>query len=102
MVHCYNKFMKLFQRRIENFVCGNCGYKVTGTGYTNHCPKCLYSKHVDVNPGDRAEICQGLMKPISLELEHGVQIIIHKCLHCGQVRRNKTSPVDDIDQISKL
>ena len=56
-----------FQRRIENFVCEHCGEKVIGDGYTNHCPKCLWSKHVDVNPGDRMAHCGGMMKPEALE-----------------------------------
>ena len=56
-----------FQRRIENFVCENCGYEVAGTGYTNHCPKCLWSKHVDIHPGDRSAACGGMMEPIRVE-----------------------------------
>ena len=31
-----------------------------GNGYTNHCPKCLWSKHVDINPGDRGANEQAL------------------------------------------
>jgi rubrerythrin len=93
--------VKLFQRRKENFVCGNCGFKVIGTGYTNHCPKCLYSKHVDVNPGDRMEACQGLMQPLSIEQNHGEYMIIHKCVKCGFIRRNKTVAEDDFDEIIK-
>jgi len=91
--------MKLFQRTKEDFVCENCGFKVTGTGYTNHCPKCLYSKHVDVNPGDRGEICQGLMKPIGAELNHGEYTILYKCTKCGKIGKNKSAPEDDFDQI---
>ena len=39
----------------EEFICENCGRKVEPLGYScrNHCPYCLYSKHVDINPGDR-------------------------------------------------
>ncbi|MFA6992594.1 MAG: RNHCP domain-containing protein, partial [Candidatus Gracilibacteria bacterium] len=40
---------KRFSRTIEDFVCEKCGAKVKGDGYTNHCPKCLWSKHVDIN-----------------------------------------------------
>ena len=94
--------MRLFQKRKENFVCDNCGHKVTGTGYTNHCPKCLYSKHVDVNPGDRKEICQGLMQPIAVEQKHGEYIILHKCLKCGVLRRNKSVPADDFNKLISL
>ncbi|HEX9503110.1 MAG TPA: RNHCP domain-containing protein [Patescibacteria group bacterium] len=94
--------MKLFQRRKENFTCGHCGFKVMGTGYTNHCPKCLYSKHVDINPGDRKEICQGLMEPIGFEQNHGEYTILHKCLNCGFLRKNKADPGDDFNQIIAL
>ncbi|MEJ0021472.1 MAG: RNHCP domain-containing protein [Candidatus Doudnabacteria bacterium] len=94
--------MKVFQRRKENFVCGYCGYKITGTGYTNHCPKCLFSKHVDINPGDRAEICQGLMEPIGIGQEHNEFTILHKCIKCGAIRKNKTVKEDDFDLIVKL
>ena len=53
---------KTFQRCPEDFECGNCGHEIEGNGYTNHCTACLWSKHVDVNPGDRAADCHGLMK----------------------------------------
>ena len=37
----------------EEFICENCGKKVPKLNYTcrDHCPSCLYAKHVDVNPG---------------------------------------------------
>ncbi|MBX4187493.1 MAG: RNHCP domain-containing protein [Candidatus Doudnabacteria bacterium] len=94
--------MKLFQKRTEDFVCGNCGYKAAGNGYTNHCPKCLYSKHVDVNPGDRSEPCGGLMRPMGVEMDHGEYIILHKCLQCRVVRKNKIAKEDDFDKVSAL
>ena len=59
--------MKRFSRRTEDFTCEHCGTKVKGNGYTNHCPQCLYSKHVDINPGDRLSDCGGLMEPIDIE-----------------------------------
>ena len=33
-----------FTKKIEDFTCDHCGYNVKGKGYTNHCPKCLWSK----------------------------------------------------------
>lgn len=87
-----------FQRKIEDFECENCGHQVIGSGYTNHCPKCLFSKHVDIFPGDRAEDCGGLMEPIGVELEKGKYIIIQKCLTCGKIWRNEASSSDDIGQ----
>lgn len=94
--------MPNFTRTIEDFVCENCGTVVKGNGYTNHCPKCLYSKHVDVNPGDRLNACNGLMKPIKVEMEQGEYIITHRCLVCGMSKRNKTDELDDMNAIIKL
>lgn len=45
--------MKHFTKTVEDFICAHCGTHVRGNGYTNHCPECLWSKHVDNNPGDR-------------------------------------------------
>jgi hypothetical protein len=84
--------MRKFQRTIEDFVCEQCGHRVTGNGYTNHCPECLYSKHVDVAPGDRAADCRGLMQPIGSEVKGGVYFVRHACLRCGLQRRNRVSP----------
>ena len=85
----------IFTRTIENFTCGHCGNSVRGGGYTNHCPKCLRSKHVDVHPGDRAERCGGMMEPIRLEGSSPEYIIIHRCVKCGRERPNKAVPEDD-------
>jgi hypothetical protein len=87
-----------FRRYREDFVCENCGEMVIGNGFTNHCPRCLYGKHVDINPGDRAESCGGLMEPIGVELEKGKYVITQKCLKCGRIWRNEASPTDDIGQ----
>jgi hypothetical protein len=85
-----------FKRQIEDFVCENCGEEVLGSGFTNHCPRCLFSKHVDINPGDRAEECGGLMEPLGVELEKGKYVITQKCLKCGRLWRNEASAGDGI------
>ncbi|MDP1743689.1 MAG: RNHCP domain-containing protein [Candidatus Amesbacteria bacterium] len=87
---------KKFQKKVEDFWCQNCGADVVGNGYTNHCPKCLYSKHVDINPGDRLNSCQGMMKPINIETKDGGFVVIHKCERCGEEKRNKTSSLDSL------
>jgi hypothetical protein len=94
--------MKKFIRTVEDFVCENCGKKVAGNGYTNHCPSCLYSKHVDINPGDRMSNCGGLMKPIEIQQKNGEFIILHKCEKCGFERKNKVSSEDNVDTIIKI
>ena len=91
-----------FQRRIEDFMCGFCGEQVKGSGYTNHCPKCLWSKHVDVNPGDRAENCCGMMEPMSVEGTSPEYAILHRCARCGVERRNKVEATDDMTAVIKI
>ena len=70
---------KKFQRTKEDFTCEKCNLVVNGSGYTNHCPRCLWSKHVDVNPGDRQATCQGFMEPMGVELKGGEYTILHRC-----------------------
>ncbi len=89
--------MRGFQRNKEDFICEHCGAKNIGNGYTNHCSKCLWSKHVDVHPGDRAESCGGLMCPIKIDLEKGEYMITHKCTKCGFERRNTFIKGDNFD-----
>ncbi len=91
-----------FQRTIESFTCGHCGREVSGNGYTNHCPACLYSRHVDIHPGDRAADCKGLMRPVQLVLEGKTRYILHECLTCGFRRRNKASAEDDSEALIAL
>ncbi|MEK7069725.1 MAG: RNHCP domain-containing protein [Patescibacteria group bacterium] len=91
-----------FKRKIEDFVCDNCGQKVKGNGYTNHCPKCLWSKHVDTTPGDRASECEGMMEPLKTEMKRGDCDIAHKCVNCGYEKRNKMSPEDNFDEVLKM
>jgi hypothetical protein len=87
----------------EDFVCENCGFRVYGSGYTNHCPKCLFSKHVDEEvPGDRLSDCGGEMKPIGLEKRRSVYKLFHKCTKCGKVIVNKLSETDDFDEVLKI
>jgi len=87
---------KRFTRRREDFTCRYCGTEVAGNGYTNHCPKCLWSRHVDVNPGDRAEECGGMMRPVSLDQKRGAFVIVHRCITCGCERKNKASEEDNL------
>ena len=96
---------KRFTKIDEEFICDNCGNKVEKLGYTSrdHCPKCLYSKHVDINPGDRMENCHGNLVPISVETNPKKgYVIIYKCNKCGKIRKNKAAEDDNIDKIIKL
>jgi hypothetical protein len=86
--------MKNFTRTIENFVCENCGTENLGNGYTNHCFVCLWSKHVDIIPGDRANECKGLMEPIGYDQRDG---ILHRCTTCKLEKNNKLQSIDNLD-----
>ncbi len=94
--------MKSFTRKIEDFDCAHCGAVVHGNGYTNHCPNCLWSRHVDNNPGDRAATCHGMMPPISAQPESDHFIITHKCEKCGKIKRQRTTDADNMDAIIAL
>ena len=97
--------MKQFTKRDEEFICENCGEKVSKLGYTSrdHCPHCLYSKHVDNMPGDREAECRGLLKPIQVELDSKKgYVIIYKCEKCGAIRKNKAADDDDKYLLIKL
>lgn len=85
----------------ESFRCKHCqamvGPTVSGGRHRNHCPFCLYSRHVDdVKPGDRASACRAKMAPIGLYTRpSGDLVIIHRCLGCGFERHNRVAADDN-------
>lgn len=95
----------------EGFTCRVCGLEVlplANGSFRNHCPRCLWSAHVDRVPGDRSEGCGGLMRPEGLvgSPSTGWQIA-HRCIACGAVRYNRTAEddprqPDDWDRIVEL
>ena len=93
---------KRFQRKKEDFVCGRCGVMARGDGYTDHCPKCLWSKHADINPGDRAADCRGMMKPTGVEFKKGEYDIFYRCAKCGYQHRVKAGEKDNFEEILKI
>ncbi|MBP3920970.1 MAG: RNHCP domain-containing protein [Bacilli bacterium] len=96
--------MKLFTMRDEDFICENCNKLVTKLNYTarDHCNHCLFSKHVDINPGDRCNDCMGLLMPIKIEKYKKTYKIIYKCLKCGQLHKNIMANDDNMDVIIDL
>ena len=96
--------MKKFNMIDEKFICENCNRKVEKLNYTarDHCPYCLYSKHVDINPGDRLNSCMGLMKPIGIEKYKNTYKIIYKCSKCNTIHKNIIAIDDDFDEIIKI
>ncbi len=84
-----------FIRQAEDFTCAHCGAFVKGNGYTNHCPQCLWSMHVDIEPGDRAESCGGMMEPIGIEIRPKGTIIQQRCIKCGRIWKNSAAENDN-------
>jgi hypothetical protein len=99
--------VRAIARKDENvgFACANCGTPVAplqNGGYRNHCPFCLYSRHVDRRPGDRAASCRGMMEPVGVDYRAGKGfLVVHRCLRCGFTRPNRVSD-DDIEALIDL
>ncbi|HOZ54049.1 MAG TPA: RNHCP domain-containing protein [Bacilli bacterium] len=96
--------MKKFNKNDEEFICENCNKKVSKLGYTSrdHCPFCLYSKHVDIYPGDRKNTCNGLLIPIEIEKYKDTYKIIYKCEKCNEIHKNIVAKDDDINKIIEI
>lgn len=98
---CNNSPMA-FIRNIEDFTCAHCGAAVSGDGYTNHCPECLWSKHVDNDPGDRAAMCEGLMEPVRIEGSTPSYRIVHRCQRCGIERSVRVQTHDSAETMISI
>lgn len=96
---------KRHEVKSTGFLCLNCKkfvkYKALGTRHRNHCPFCLFSKHLDFRPGDRSSVCAGAMEPICLtfkaegEGRTGEIMVVHSCKKCGTVGKNRIAGDDD-------
>ena len=89
----------------EDFICEVCKKEVKSLGYTarDHCPHCLSSKHVDINPGDRKCTCNGILKPIAIESSKKRKYkIVYKCEKCKQIKRNISANDDNMNLIIEL
>lgn len=100
------------------FECCHCSLEVTpnptmGTMHRNHCNHCLWSKHVDQTPGDRANTCQGCMEPVGITLKHegadkygrerlGDVMLVHRCSVCHAININRIAADDPEDLIVKV
>jgi len=87
----------------KNFICGNCGAKVCGGRYINHCPVCLWSKHLDKDlPGDRQSTCGSLMEPIGVIKKGDKWRICHQCVRCNKKTIVDAKNEDNFEKIIKL
>ena len=83
----------------DSFTCRVCGCLVTpagaGADHRNHCPNCLASAHLDVEPGDRAADCGGVMDPIAVWVRKGGEwAVVHRCRRCGSLSSNRVAADD--------
>src|SRR5689334_19055720 len=99
-----------------DFKCGNCNSLVSsmnmlsGVQNRNHCPYCLWSRHLDLNSaGDRLSACKAGMRPIGLTMKksrnkyqlspRGELMLIHQCAECETVSINRIAADDDRETI---
>ena len=87
-------------RPSSSFRCVHCRSDVStsapGTAHRNHCPSCLWSRHVDDEPGDRASDCRSSMEPIAITVRgDGEWVIIHRCRGCGVLHANRSAGDDN-------
>jgi hypothetical protein len=87
-------------RHVEHFRCTHCRVDVptdaTGTAHRNHCPICLWSRHLDLEPGDRAADCGASMEPIAITVRNdGEWVLIHRCGGCGTLSSNRVAGDDN-------
>jgi hypothetical protein len=89
-------------RAKRSFRCRNCGLDVPtdapGTAHRNHCPTCLWSRHLDHTPGDRraAAECGSSMEPIAIHVRpDGEWTLVHRCTGCRTVHVNRIAGDDN-------
>lgn len=98
---------KKYNNKQEAFVCAKCGKGVLpdayGTLNRNHCPECLWSRHVDVCTGDRLSVCRGMMEPVGIWVKGDNEwSLIHRCIKCGFIRANRIAGDDSHIMLTNL
>lgn len=95
-----------------NFKCLQCGAFVSadreqsGVNNRNHCPNCLWSRHVDLSkPGDRKCECKSRMEPVGLSIKQSIKkygnekqgelMLIHRCCGCEKFSINRIAADDN-------
>ncbi len=77
----------------------------SGVQNRNHCPYCLWSRHLDLfRAGDRLAACKAPMRPVGLAHKRsrkkyagrapGELMVIHRCEDCGKVSMNRIAADD--------
>lgn len=82
----------------------------SGVGNRNHCPICLWSRHLDqFTAGDRLAFCRAGMQPVGLTTKRtakkyaahsgGELMLIHCCVNCGRLSINRIAADDDAESL---
>ncbi len=91
----------------------SCAPSVAGVQNRNHCPSCLWSRHLDWRePGDRMSSCRAPMEPVGLTTRRGRNkyagerdgelMLIHRCAGCGKLVLNRVAADDSADAMLTL
>lgn len=106
------------EERSGGFQCIHCkspvSLEASGTRHRNHCPVCLWSRHVDDRKGDRAARCGTSMIPIGLTFKkegidkykktpkQGEAMLIHQCVRCGRISINRLAGDDNSAAVMRI
>ena len=108
------------ERLFGDFECGHCRLHVSaelrrsGVQNRNHCPYCLWSKHVDLRAaGDRLCACKGPMRPVGLALKRtkkkyapdtarGELMLVHQCAACAAFSLNRVAADDSPQRLMEV
>jgi hypothetical protein len=99
----------------SDFTCTHCGNFVpagipaAGVNNRNHCPYCLWSRHLDLfQAGDRMAACKSPMQPVGLTLKRsrkkyvsatgGELMLVHQCCECEKISINRIA-ADDVPEV---
>jgi hypothetical protein len=91
----------------RSFRCTHCRLDVPtdapGTRHRNHCPTCLWSRHLDVSPGDRSARCAAAMEPIAVSVRDDDEWqLVHRCRGCEALRVNRIAGDDNPHSLIRL
>ena len=104
---------------VKGFTCRHCNLYVpcdpmlAGVQNRNHCPYCLWSRHLDWRTaGDRLAGCRATMQPIGLTIKRsrnkyagerdGELMLIHRCTICAKVAINRIAADDCATAIMQI
>lgn len=111
--HAQRQAAREHDQHFGDFTCRHCQRRVTAdpersrVQHRNHCPYCLWSKHVDWRAaGDRLAACKAPMQPVGLAFKQGRKqyaaaqpgelMVVHQCVGCGALSLNRIAADDGL------